>query len=221
MPNSTSPTPLPPHPATACERLASQIAFIIEIDKLKNIVRRSYLMNGERRENSSEHSWHLAMMAVTLAEHAAEPVDVDRVVRMALAHDLVEIDAGDTFLYDEKGNADKHVRECEAADRVFGLLPDDQAVELRALWDEFEADETPEARFARSIDRLMPLLHNYHNQGKPWQEHGITSDRVLAACANIERGSPTLWAYARRVIEDAVAKGYLPPPPEDGADHPP
>ena len=212
MPNSTTPSPLPPRPAPAGDRLAGQIMFIIEIDKLKDILRRSYLMDGQRRENSAEHSWHLALMAAVLSEHAAEPVDVERIVRLALVHDLVEIDAGDTFLYDEKGNADKHARECEAADRVFGLLPEDQSVELRALWDEFEAAETPEARFARSIDRLMPLLHNYHNQGRPWREHGITSDRVLTACANIEHGSPTLWAYAREVIEDAVTKGYLPPP---------
>ena len=213
MPSNTNP---PPPPSATCERLARQIEFIVEIDKLKGILRRSYLVDGERRENSAEHSWHLAMLAAVLAEHAAEPVDVGHVIRMALVHDLVEIDAGDTFLYDEKGNADKHARECEAADRIFGLLPDDQGAELRTLWDEFEAAETPEARFARSIDRLMPLLHNYHNQGRPWQEHGITSDRVLVACAGIERGSPTLWAYARQVIEDAVTRGYLPTRHEQG-----
>lgn len=189
-------------------RLDQQIRFILEIDRLKTVLRRSTIVGG-RRENAAEHSWHLATMAVILAEHTAEPVDLARVLKMLLIHDVIEIDAGDTFAYDQAGNVDKLERERRAADRLFGLLPPDQARELRALWDEFEARATPEAAFAAALDRLMPLLHNFHAAGRTWQEHGVTSDQVLARNAPIRESSQALWQFARSVIEDAVAQGYL------------
>lgn len=194
---------------TSDGRLKQQIRFILEIDRLKSVVRRSYVIDSRRRETDAEHSWHLAVMAMVLAEYADEPVDVSRVIKMVLLHDIVEIDAGDVFLYDEAGNRDKAVRERRAAERIFGLLPKDQARELRETWSEFEARETPDARFAASLDRLMPLLHNYTTQGSTWREHGVTGDRVLARNAVIGEGSETLWQLARSLVEDAMEKGYL------------
>ena len=191
------------------DRLTRQIAFLLEIDKLKSILRRSYLLNGTRRENSAEHSWHLSVMAMLLAEHANAPVDTLRVLKMLLVHDIVEIDADDTYCYDEVGARDKAAREQSAADRIFGLLPADQEQELRGLWDEFEERATPEAKFAASLDRLMPLLHNYHTQGRSWQENGIVSRQVLERNAHIADGSEDLWRYVHALIEDAAAKGYL------------
>lgn len=199
----------------ARNRLASQIQFLLEIDKLKGVARQSYLLDGSRHENDAEHSWHLAVMAVLLAEHAAEPVDVPRVVRMLLVHDLVEIEAGDTFAYDDRGNADKAEREQRAADRVFAGLPDDQARELHELWHEFEARATPESRFAAAVDRLQPQLLNYHTRGRLWREHGVTADRVIERNRHMGDGAPGLWEYAQQLIQDAVAKGYLAPPPPD------
>ncbi len=191
------------------QRLERQIRFILEIDKLKNVLRRSYIAGGARQENSAEHSWHLAVMAIVLAEHADTPFDICRVVRMAVIHDLVEIDAGDTFCYDREGNADKREREEAAADRIFGLLPDDQAEELRSLWDEFERGETPEAKFANAIDRLMPLMHNYHSQGRTWLEHDVVREQVIERNSPIGKGSGALWEFARELIDDAVEKNYL------------
>ena len=195
------------------DRLAEQIQFLLEIDKLKSVARQSYLLDGSRHENDAEHSWHLAVMAVLLAEHAAEPVDLGRVMKMVLIHDLVEIDAGDTFAYDEEGHADKPEREQRAADRIFALLPDGQARELRALWDEFEARQTPDSRFAAALDRLQPQLCNYHTQGRTWREHGVTADRVLERNCHMGEGAPALWEYAQQLIQDAVAKGCLAPAP--------
>jgi len=197
-------------------RLNQQIQFIVEIDKLKGILRRSYLVGGERRENSAEHSWHLATMAMVLAEYGDEDIDLLRVLNMLLIHDIVEIDAGDTFCYDDEGALDKRDREGQAADRIFGLLPDDQESELHRLWEEYEARNTPESRFANALDRLVPLLLSYHAEGKTWQEHGVSSGRVLARNAHIADGSPELWRFARTMIEDAVARGYF--PRSDGAD---
>jgi putative hydrolase of HD superfamily len=148
-------------------------------------------------------------MAVLLAEHADPPVDINHVVVMLLVHDLVEIDAGDTFIYDEQALATKTARELQAAERIFGLLPDDQGKRLRALWDEFEAHETPEARFANAIDRLQPLLNNYFTGGETWREPGVNKDRVIARNELIGLGAPRLWAYAEGLIEDAVRKGFL------------
>ncbi len=197
----------------ADERLERQIGFILEIDRLKSVVRRSYLLSGERREDSAEHSWHVAVMALLLSEYAEAPVDVARVVKMLLVHDIVEVDAGDTLVYDAAGNADKAEREGRAAERLYGLLPEDQGRELAALWREFEAAETPDARFAAALDRLMPILHNVHTAGRAWREHGITAAQVLSLNARMGRGSEALWAYARGLIEQAVAAGVLPAGP--------
>lgn len=191
------------------ERLRRQIEFVLEIDGLKSVLRRSYLLGGERRENSAEHCWHTAVMALVLAEHAREPVDALRAASLLLVHDIVEIDAGDTYCYDDEAAADKPERERAAADRLFGMLPADQVGELRKLWDEFEAGETREAKFARALDRLMPLLHNYHTQGRSWKEHGITAAQVLEHNAEVSDGSEELWQFVQELVADAVAKGYL------------
>ncbi|MBN1461659.1 MAG: HD domain-containing protein [Armatimonadetes bacterium] len=195
------------------ERLAQQLEFLVEIDKAKGILRRSYLMDQSRRENDAEHSWHIALMALVLCEHAAEPVDVTRVVKMLLVHDLVEIDAGDIAVYDldEENQRRKDEQEQAAADRIFGLLPAEQGAEFRALWEEFEARETPEARFARALDRFQPMLQNYHTAGRTWQEVGVGADRVVALNQPIlADGAPALEQYALRMLADAVEKGYLP-----------
>jgi len=190
------------------DRLDRQLHFILEIDKLKSVLRRTLIAEG-RRENSAEHSWQLAMMALLLNEYANEPVDILRVVKMALVHDVVEIDAGDTFLYDEAAQCGKLQRERRAAERIFRLLPEDQAAELQALWEEFEQGRTAESRFAQAIDRLAPLLLNYARQGRMWREHNITAPRVLARNEPIQNGSVRLWEYARQLIADAVARRYL------------
>ena len=194
----------------ATERLVQQIVFILEIDKLKSVLRRTYLLDGTRHENSAEHSWHLALMAMLLSEHADEPVDVSHVIKMVLVHDLVEIDAGDTYCYDAIGAFDQAERETQAADRIFGLLPAEQGLEFHKLWLEFEGRATPAARFAAALDRLMPLLHNYHTQGRSWREHGITQDQVLVRNHHIADGSQTLWQFAQDFIQQAVAQGFLP-----------
>jgi putative hydrolase of HD superfamily len=194
---------------TALDRLKSQIEFILEIDRLKTILRKTYLLHADRHENSAEHSWHLAMLAIILAEHTDEPVNVGHVLKMVLVHDIVEIDAGDTFAYDVAGNAVKAKAEQRAADRIFALLPNDQAKELRALWDEFESASTPEARFARAIDRAMPMLHNYYTGGRTWREHCITADRILARNQEIADSSTVLWNYLRALIEKAVEAGQI------------
>jgi putative hydrolase of HD superfamily len=193
-------------------RLDQQMEFLVEIDKLKQVFRRTWLTDKSRRENDAEHSWHLAVMVVMLREYAASPnLDMLRAVKMVLIHDLVEIDAGDTFFYDQVGASDKGAREQKAADRIFSLLPPDQAAEIRALWEEFERRTTPEARYAAALDRLQPILHNYHTQGKAWQEHGVTSAMVLARNRHIAEGSPALWDYLLGLLEEAVKRGYLPP----------
>jgi putative hydrolase of HD superfamily len=196
---------------TENERLTQQIAFIVEIDKLKAIMRRSYLINGERLENTAEHSWHLAMLALILAEHANKEVDVLHVLKMVIVHDIVEIDAGDTFLFDTVGAQDKAAREQVAADRLFGLLPKDQADELRQLWNEFEAHETAESHFANALDRLIPLLINYGSGGRTWQENGIISSQIEWVHGHISEGSAALAEVSRKVIETAVAEGILSP----------
>jgi putative hydrolase of HD superfamily len=189
------------------DRLARQLHFILELDKLKSVYRRTYLLDETRSENSAEHSWHLALMAVVLAEHANEPLDVGKVIRMVLIHDIVEIDAGDTYIYDVQD--EKAEREQRAAERIFGLLPPDQEEEFRALWNEFESAATPEARFASALDRFIPQLHNFHTQGRSWKEHGITSERVLQRNEEISRGSVTLWEWTQGLIERAEAEGFF------------
>ncbi|BAZ27174.1 HD superfamily hydrolase [Kalymmatonema gypsitolerans NIES-4073] len=190
-------------------RLTQQIQFIIEIDQLKQVLRQTLLNDGSRRENSAEHSWHLAMMVIVLAEYAPQGVHLLNAIKMVLIHDLVEIDAGDTFCYDVQGNESKAQREAQAALRLFGLLPADQASELRSLWEEFEAQETPTAKFAAALDRIQPLLHNQQNKGGTWLIHNITRDQVMKRMAPVETGAPELWLFVQQVIEDCVAAGYL------------
>lgn len=194
---------------TAQHRLQQQLAFILEADRLKQVIRRSYLVDASRLENSAEHSWHLALMALVLQKHANEEVSLLRVLQMVVIHDLVEIDCGDTYLFDDAAQAGKLAREELAAARLFGLLPPDQAAEFYALWQEFEARETADARFANALDRLIPLLHNYHSRGRSWQEHGIRSQQVRDRLASIDSGSVELWSYAEALIEAAVAEGIL------------
>jgi len=193
------------------ERLGRQIRFLVEMDRLKSILRRTFVIGTDRYENSAEHSWQLPLAAMILAEHANEPIDVPHVLKMLLVHDIIEIDAGDTYAYDEVGAIDKLEREEQAADRIFGLLPPDQAVEIRALWDEFEAGETPEAQFANAVDRVIPLLHNYYTRGRSWQEHGITRDQVMVRNRPVPDASSTLAALVREIVDDAVERGYLAP----------
>ena len=190
--------------------LARQIEFIVETDRLKEIFRQTLNTTSRRSENDAEHSWALCLLVITLAEHANSPdLDVLRVLKMVIIHDLVEIDAGDTFAYDTKNLADQHAREAIAADRIFGLLPAPQASEMRAFWDEFEARATPEAKFAAAVDRFHPMLLNCRTEGAAWRKHGVTSDRVLARNAHMAEGSVALWNYARQMVEDAVSAGHL------------
>ncbi|WP_118974199.1 HD domain-containing protein [Taibaiella koreensis] len=189
--------------------LERQIAFIKEIDKVKYIQRRTRLFQSDRHENDAEHSWHLAMMTLVLAPHANEPVDVLKVLKMVLIHDIVEIDAGDTFIYDTQKAHENTDEERLAATRIFGILPDDQAQELIAIWEEFEAGETAEARFARSMDRLEPLLQNVSNDGGTWKEFDVDYRKVYEKKEKIRNGSAVLWNYAHGLIEDSVARGIL------------
>ncbi len=191
------------------QRLHQQIAFVVEIDRLKLVLRQTLLMDASRRENSAEHSWHLAMMALVLAEYAPAGVDIQHAIHQLLIHDLVEIDAGDTFCYDLAGHGDKARREQQAADRIFGLLPAPEGDRLRQLWDEFEAQVTPTARFAASLDRIQPLLHNWHTQGGTWKQHSISRAQVMQRMAPVEAGAPELWPFVLEVIEECVAMGYL------------
>lgn len=191
------------------ERLKKQLDFILEIDKSKFVGRQSYLTDGKRKENDAEHSWHIALMAVLLAEYANEPVDVLKVVSMLLIHDLVEIDAGDTYAYDKAANTTKKERELKAADRIFQILPEDQAKTMRSLWDEFEAYETPEAKFAHVMDNLEPLLLNHTSDGKAWREHGVKKEQVYRRNKKTHEGSETLYAYIDSIIKTNVARGNL------------
>lgn len=191
------------------ERTARILRFSLELDKLKQVVRRTPLLDGARTETVAEHSWQVALMAVVLGGHAGPEVRIDRVVRMLLVHDLVEIDAGDTFLYDDAAEGSKHEREQRAAERIFGMLPADLGQELRALWEEFEQRQTPDALFAAGLDRLQPLLHNYFTGGGTWKEPEVTRDKVEARKRVIGDASPALWAFAQALIADGVRRGYL------------
>jgi putative hydrolase of HD superfamily len=191
------------------DRLARQVRFALEADRLKGVLRRTRLLDGSRQENSAEHSWHLALLALVLADAAPAGVDQARVLRMLLVHDLVELDAGDTFAYDAEANLGREAREQRAAERIFGLLPPEQGAGLRALWDEFEAGTTAEARFAVSLDRFQPLLLNFYGGGGSWLEHGVTRAQVLLRMAPIEHGAPALWPVVREAVERACAAGWI------------
>jgi putative hydrolase of HD superfamily len=194
------------------ETLERQIRFVLEADRLKTVTRQSVITGESRRENSAEHSWHLAVMAVVLAEHAPPGTDLGKVGAMLVLHDLVEIDAGDLFLYsDAAAQARQEEAERAAADRLFAILPPAQATELRGLWEEFEERRTPEARFARALDRLQPMLLNMQTRGGTWTAHGVTLDQVLPKVDLIEEGSASLGAYARTMIATAVQRGFLRP----------
>ena len=190
-------------------RLNAQLTFLLEIDRLKRVLRRTSLVGGERRENSAEHSWHLAMMALVLADYANEPVDLLHTIKMLLVHDIVEIDAGDTFAYDVQANLDKEAREQAAAERIFGLLPPDQCDVVRALWEEFDARQTPEARFANALDRMMPALQNYANDGGTWRMAGVDYAAVVRRLHPIDDGSHMLWQHVDAMLTDAVASGLI------------
>lgn len=189
--------------------LLSQIEFIKEIDKLKYIQRKTCLINSNRNENDAEHSWHLAVMAIVLAGHSNEQVDILKVIKMLLIHDIVEIDAGDTFIYDMQKDHSNTDEERLAANRIFGLLPEEQAEELVAVWEEFEAGETAEAKFAWAMDRLEPLLQNSSNNGGTWNEPGVNYSKVYAKKSVIKHGSETIWEYAETLINEGVEKGIL------------
>ena len=191
-------------------RLDRQFDFFREIDKEKFIGRQTYLTDGVRKENDAEHAWHMALMTILLSEYSNEKVDVLKTVTMLLIHDLVEIDAGDTYAYDEEGKKTKRARETAAADRIFGLLPKDQEEKLRALWEEFEEGQTAEAKFAHGMDHIQPLMLNAATDGKSWMEHGIRLSQVLSRNQNTAQGSERLWEYAyQKFIAPNVEKGRL------------
>lgn len=178
-------------------RLERQMEFIREIDKSKNIFRQTYIADGSRKENDAEHSWHLALMCILLHEYANEKLDVMKTMTMVLIHDLIEIDAGDTYAYDEVGNQSKKEREQMAADRIFHILPEDQGEYMRSLWDEFEEGSTPEAKFSAALDRIQPSMLNAASAGKSWEEHDVKADQVLERNKATKEGSKVLWEYSR------------------------
>lgn len=192
------------------ERLDKQFAFARELDKEKLIGRQTYLANGERKENDAEHAWHMAIMALILSEYANEEIDVLRTISMILIHDVVEIDAGDTYAYDENGKKSQREREVKAAERLFGMLPKDQAVKFRNLWEEFEAQETKEAKFARTMDNIQPVVLNDASDGKSWVEHGVHLSQILNRNKYTAKGSEVIWNYAKEnFIDENVRKGNI------------
>lgn len=191
-------------------RLEKQIKFIIEVDKIKHILRQNYIIDNSRQENDAEHSWHLALMAMVLSEYSVKSqLDILKVMKMVIIHDLVEIDAGDTFAYDKINNLDKIKREGKAAQRIFGLLPEDQRDEMIQLWHEFEYMENKEAKFAASLDRLHPLIHNYKTKAAGWKNHVITKKDVEERNKITKESAPELWKYIEEIIEEIIEKGYI------------
>lgn len=191
------------------EKLKQQMDFLYEVDKLKSIYRESRLINDPRHENDSEHSWHVALMAFILAEHSDEKIDVLKVVKMLLIHDIVEIDAGDVFLYDEKANEEKPEKEQAAAKRIFGLLPSQQRDEMISLWEEFETRESPEAKFATIIDRLEPSALNYKTDGYTWKTHDVPLSLVNKSLNKTHFGSEAIWQYIKGIIDNSVEQGHI------------
>ena len=190
-------------------RFNQQMDFLLEIDKLKQIQRRNLLVDGSRTENTAEHSWHIALLAGVLREYSNTPVNLEQVLLMLLVHDIVEIDAGDTYAYDEAANENKEEREHQAANRLFGLLPADQALRFQNLWLEFEAMQTVESKFANAADRLMPLWHNYSCGGTIWLENHIQKSQILKRMQPIQNGSMTLWQAAMQIVDRAIQDGYV------------
>lgn len=190
-------------------RLLKDMEFIVEIDKMKKILRRTSVIGLDQRENDAEHSWHIAIMAVILEEYSNEKIDILKVIKMLLAHDLVEIYAGDTFCYDLKGNEDKRERELKAADKIYGILDKDKGEELRELWDEFEEMKSAEALFAASMDRIQPMLSNYNNGGGTWQKYDVKKESIYKRIGPVEKSSDELWAYMKHIVEDAEKRGLI------------
>ena len=191
------------------ERFEKQLTFILEIDKEKNILRQTHLTGHGRRENDAEHAWHMAMMIYLLKEYSNKEIDVAKAMMMALIHDIVEIDAGDTYAYDMKGLESQKEREERAAERIFGILPDDQRDELRALFEEFESGESPEARFAKVMDNFQPLLLNHSNGGADWRKHQVTKSKVVGRQQTSSLGSEEIWKYTKKLINENVEKGNI------------
>lgn len=202
-----------PFPPELDERLRAQLTFVAEADRLKTILRASPLAAADRREHDAEHSWHLALMVLLLAEHADEPIDAGHAMRLVVIHDLVEIYAGDSPVFDPAAVVGQQEREEAAADRLFALLPADQATEVRALWDEFEAARTPEARFCKAMDRLQPMLLNWLNQGGTWQMPGATESTVRAREAGVVAASTTLGDATSALVEHGLRNGWIRPDP--------
>lgn len=191
------------------ERLEQQLQFILEVDKVKNIFRQTYLADRNRKENDAEHSWHIALMAVLLKEHMKEPVDLAKVITMVLIHDLVEIDAGDTYAYDAKGAETKRAREVAAANRIFGMLPEDQGVYLKELWEEFECYESAEAKYAHLLDNLQPMLLNDAAGGVSWKEHEVKKTQIYKRNEKIEETSEAIWKKMKSVVAENIEKGNI------------
>lgn len=191
------------------DRLLKDIEFIVELDKMKSILRQTSLIEEDKREDDAQHSWHIAVMTMVLNEYANEELDDKKVIKMLLIHDIVELYAGDTFCYDKKGNKDKRERELLAADKIFGMLKEEKALEFRALWDEFEEMETPEALFAASMDRLQPMLNNYYNGGGTWKKFGVDKEAIYKRIAPVKESSDKLWEFVEHMIEDAYSRGLI------------
>lgn len=189
------------------ERMSRQLEFLMEIDKVKNIFRQTWLADGNRKENDAEHSWHLAVAAFLLKEYAAQEVDVLKVILMVLIHDLVEIDAGDTYAYDAKGAETKRAREEAAAERIFGILPEDQGLYFRELWEEFERYESADAKYAHLLDNFQPLLLNHESGGLSWREHGVKKSQIYKRNEKIEETSPQVWGKMKEIIDQHIQLG--------------
>ncbi len=191
------------------KKLFQDIEFIVELDKMKSILRQTSLINEEKREDDAQHSWHISIMAMILEEYADEEVNLLKVIKMLLIHDLVEIYAGDTFCYDKESNGDKRERELAAAEKIFGMLDKEKEKELRSLWDEFEEMETPEALFAVAMDRLQPMLNNYYNNGGTWKKFNVAKADIYKRIGPVKDSSEDLWKYAEYMIEDSFEKGFI------------
>lgn len=191
------------------EKLKKDMEFIVAVDKMKSIFRQTSIIGEDRREDDAQHSWHISLMAMTLGEYANDEVDVYKVIKMLLTHDLVEIYAGDTFCYDQKANLDKKEREIEAANKIYGMLDEEKGKEMRALWDEFEKMETKEAIFAAAMDRFQPILNNYYNKGGTWKKYNVSKEAVYKRMEPIKRASKELWAYTEFMIENAIKEGMI------------